>query len=662
MIKKWFSLIGLILVFSLSINAQDNSPILMQIGDEKVEAEEFWAIYQKNSRINSQSEKTSLNEYLDLYINFKLKVKEAKDAKMDTSAAFIKELSGYRKQLVKPYLVIEDVNKETVKQVYDRMHFNVRASHILLRLKENPTAKDTLLAYQKAEHIIKEIESGRLSFEDAAVRYSEDPSARDMDMGNGRPPREGNKGKLGFFSVFDMVYPFEEAAFNLEIGQISKPVRTQFGYHIIKLDEKIDAIGQAQAAHLFIKKSLPAEIDSAKLKIDELYAQIEQGKGFEELVLKYSDDKGTSENEGILPWFAANRMVPEFISAISKMKIGDISKPIQTSYGWHIIKFLDQKPIEDFDKVKRDIEDKLKRDVRSNKGKLAKIAQIKKEEHYTEVGDAYQEVLAIIDTNFFSKDFDIADMAAYQKTLITLRDRVYKQQHFISYLNSIKSANAPANIKAWIASSYTEYTNQLCLDFEDEHLEEKYFDFRLIMNEYRDGILLFELMDKKIWSKASADTLGLEKFFHANQKNYKWKKRAEVSVYHVLDSTYADAVQDLLFLGKTDDEILAEIISDSINPVRLEKKSIEKGKEDYANLKWKMGSIYPIYKENGSVKEIVVFRNLLKPSYKKLNETRGLVIADYQNFLEKEWIAQLKEKYQVVVDKKVLKTLKERDN
>lgn len=662
MIKKWFSLFGLILVFTLSVNAQDNSSVLLKIGNEDVSAEEFWAIYQKNSRINQQSEKTSIDEYLDLYINFKLKVKEAKDAKMDTAAAFIKELEGYRKQLIKPYLVIEEINEETIKNVYKRMQTNVRASHILLRLSENPSPEDTLAVFQKATEIREAILNGEYSFAQAATQFSEDPSARDMDLGNGRPPRKGNKGDMGFFSVFDMVYPFEEAAFNLEEGEVSKPVRTQFGYHLIFSVNKIKAIGQAKAAHIFIKNSNPAEIDSAKVRIDELYAQIQDGKAFEDIVLRYSDDKGTSEKGGELPWFAANRMVPEFIAAISKMNIGEVSEPLKTSYGWHIIKFLDQRPVEEFEKAKDNIKEKLKRDARSHKGEQAKIAQIKVEENFKEFPDNLKEAIAAIDVNFYDEDFVVESFLEYSKPIFSLRDRTFTQYDFLNHFNQQKGPEMPSGFAALLPKIYKKYVDQQCLNFEDEHLEEKYFDFRLIMNEYREGILLFDLMDKKIWSQASKDTLGLEQFFAENQNKYKWKKRAQLSVFHLNDKSYSDSVQDLLFLGKTDEEILQEVLSDSLNPVRLESITIEKGeKVVYDAFKWKKSAFYPMLDENGEVEAIVAFRDILTPTIKKLSETRGMAIADYQTHLEKEWISELKKRYEVKVNKQVLRTLKERD-
>lgn len=662
MIKKCLYLLGLFFVFVLNLNAQNNSGVLFQIGDEKVNADEFWAIYQKNNNINQQNEKTSLKDYVDLYINFKLKVKEATDAKLDTTAAFIKELSGYRKQLAKPYLVNEEVNEEMLKLAYDRMLTDIRASHILFRLSENPLPKDTLATYQKALQIREAIMDGKLSFADAAVKYSEDPSARDMDIGNGRPPRPGNKGDLGYFSVFDMVYPFEEAAFQLKKGEISNPVRTRFGYHLIYITDKIPAIGEAKAAHIFIQNNSSSLVDSAKLRIDELYAQIKQGKAFEDLVLNYSDDKGTSEKGGELPWFTVNRMVPEFIAAISKMKPGEISQPVKTIYGWHIIKFLDQKPVADFDKVKDEIKEKLKRDIRSEKGKQAKIEQIKSEDHFQEFPDQVKEAIALINEKFYTPGFDIKQLSGYSKTLFTIGDRNFSQYDFLTQFNAQKAQKKPENFPAFVQKAYKDYADQMCLNYEDEHLEQKYFDFRLIMNEYREGILLFDLMDKKVWTKASSDSLGLEKYFKENQKKYEWEKRAELSVFQLNDTGYFKQLQNMLENGKSDEEIIQEEKQDTLSVLQLKHLTLEKDQENpYNELKWKKNAFYPVFDEKGQLKEVVVFRNILPPTDKKLNETRGLVISDYQDYLEKEWISELKKRYEVKVNKKVLRSLIERD-
>jgi len=662
MIKKGFAFLSLLFVFSVLVKAQDTDRILLTIGDKKIGAEEFWSIYQKNKQINEQSEKTSLSEYLDLFINFKLKVIEAQNEFLDTSKVFKSELAGYRKQLAKPYLVIDSVNEEVMQEAYQRMQTDLRASHILFRVDANAAPEDTLVVYEKALKLRKEILAGEYTFDGAAVRFSEDPSARNMDMGNGRGVRPGNRGDLGYFSAFDMVFPFENAAYKLKKGEISMPVRTRFGYHLIYLTDSIPAIGEAKAAHIYIRNSNETSpVDSAKMRIDELYQQLQNGKAFEDLVLQ-SDDKGTNEKGGELPWFKANRMVPEFVHAVATMEIGEVSKPIHTAYGWHIVKFLDKRPVKSFAEVKDDIKDKLKRDVRSHKGEQAKIAQVKKEENFKEYPQNLDEIIGRIDSNFYKKEFNIESLSAYQKPLFTLRVTNFSQYDFLKYAFPRRGNSMQANYKSILHDLYDSYVGQSTLGFEEEHLEDKYPDFRMIMNEYREGILLFDIMNREVWAKAASDSVGMQQFFAQNRNKYCWGKRAVLQVYTILDTAYANRIFNQVSEGKTLNEIKTSIQNDSINPVRIETQTVEKGMlPQYDALKWKEGAVYRLKNDKGQTMSVVKITALLKPENKELSETRGLVMADYQSQLEKFWLEALKNRYPVRVNKKVLKALKKQD-
>jgi len=662
MIKRFFLLLVLSAT-SLITYAQNSSSVLLQIEDEIIYTDEFWAIYQKNNKINQQSGKTSIDEYLDLFVNFKLKVKEAKDARMDTASAFLNELNGYRQQLVKPYLVIEEADEQTAREVYNRMQSNVRASHILLRLDENATGSDTLAVYDMIQKIRHSILNGDYSFAQAAVLFSEDQSAKDADMGAGRPPRPGNKGDLGYFGVFDMVYPFEEAAYSLKIGEISNPVCTRFGYHLLYLTDKIHAFGQVKAAHLYIQHAEPsAVIDSAKVKIDELYERIKNGESFEKLVQKYSDDKGSSDKNGELPVFTANRMVPEFIATISKMNIGQISEPISTSFGWHIIKYLEKQPLESFEKLKPEIIEKLKRDIRSKKGELAKIEQIKKDENFTEFPESLNEVLSFLNVNFFIDKLDTELIKRFSKPLFNLKNNSFKQFDFLNFIYKNRNTEAPERNLVQIHTAYRQFVDQSCLKYEEDQLEEKYPEFKMIMKEYREGILLFDLMDKKVWSKASSDTLGLKQYFEENQQKYQWDKRAALSVFNLNDNVRFSDIKNQITSEKSDSLILADLKNDSLNYVRFEKLKIQKtDKSDFNAFEWKKNAVYTTYNQDGKEKAVVIFRDILNPQQKKLNETKGMVISDYQSYLENKWLTELKEKYKVIINKKALRKLKKKD-
>jgi len=649
-------------LFVFSSQAQNAEKVLMTVGEEKVSVEEFWNIYQKNNTDKS-IDKKSLDEYLDLYINFRLKVNEAKSLKRDTVPTFKKELAGYREQLAKPYLVDEDINDKLMDEAYQRMQKDVRVSHILLFLDEDAFPEDTLEIYNKVENIRKEILSGEISFEEAAVKYSDDRSARDMPAEGKRPPRVGNKGDLGFFTVFDMVYPFEVAAYETKVNDISQPVRTRFGYHLIYKTDEIDAIGKAQVAHIFIKAmegDPSVNPEEAKKKIFEISDRLEAGESFSDLVKTMSDDKGSAVKGGELPWFGANRMVPVFIKQVSEFdSIGQISKPIQTSYGWHIVKYLDQKPIGTFETVQSDIKDRLKKDVRSEKGRQSKIAQVKKAENFIEFPVVLDDLASQVDSTLLVHKFDEEKIKALTGVLFTIGQDSYTQADLVNYIQG-QGKKAPVNNeRKYIYSKYQDYSDEMVLDYEDAHLEENYKEFALLMNEYRDGILLFDLMDEMVWSKAVKDTLGYESYFNANRDDYKWDKRVDASVYTFTNPEVSGTVQALVQLKKSDEDILDEIHNDSLYAVKYERKNFSKGDHSEVDqTKWKAGKYKVFNNETGTALSLVRVHAKVAPVQKELEECRGMVISDYQNELEKVWITELRGKYPVMIDQEVLKELK----
>lgn len=650
--------------FLLTVNllAQNADITLMTVGDENISVEEFWNIYKKNNT-DKAIDKKSIDEYLDLYINFRLKVSEAKALKKDTLASFIKELEGYRNQLAKPYLVDEDINDQLLQEAYERMQKDVRVSHILLFLDEDALPEDTAKIFEKISKIREDIVNGEMSFADAAVKYSDDRSARDMPAEGRRPARQGNQGDIGYFTVFDMVYPFEVAAYETPVGEISEPVRTRFGYHLIYKTDEIPAIGKAQVAHIFIK-ALPNDTTvikkEAEQKIQDIYSRIQDGEDFEDLVKTMSDDKGSAAKGGELPWFGANRMVPVFIKQVAEFdSIGQISEPIQTMYGWHIVKFLDQKQIGSFDSKKNEIKDRLKKDVRSEKGRQSKIAQVKKEEGFEENPKALTSLLPQLDSTLLNHQFDQDKANSMTDVLFTLGEESFTQADFINYIQESGKKAAIKNLNRYVYKKYNDYVDDMVIDFEDRHLEEKYKDFALLMNEYRDGILLFDLMDEKVWSKAVKDTAGYEAYFNNHRDDYKWDKRVDASIYTFTDPSIAPTVLALVQMGKEDVDILDEIHNDSLQLVKFDRRKFSKGNDENVDAaKWKEGHAEIIKSEDGTPQFLIRINEKLKPMQKELDECRGMVISDYQNQLEKQWIEELKTKFKVVVDEKVLKDLK----
>lgn len=633
-----------------SLTAQTNKEaVLMSIGDTKVTVAEFENVYKKNNTKDANAiDKKSLEEYLDLFVNFKLKVKEAEEMKLDTSAAFKTELAGYRKQLSQPYLTDKDVNDKLLKEAYDRMSTEVRASHILIKCAENALPKDTIAAYNKIIDLRNQINNKKADFATLAKQYSEDPSAKD------------NGGDLGYFTSLQMVYPFENAAFNGKVGDVSMPVRTRFGYHILNIVDRRAAQGEVLVAHIMVKtpKDMSKEDSiNGQKKIDEIYQKVKAGEKFDDLAKQYSDDKGSAVKGGELPWFGSNRMPPEFEAAAFALKNnGDVSSIMRTKYGWHIIKRINRRGIQTFDELKAELKSKVSKDSRSQAGRTSMIAKIKKEYKFKDNAKAKSEFYAVVDSNFFNGAWKASKAAKLTKPMFNLNEKQYTQADFALFLESHQTKRAKADVKFVVDALYNQFVEESCIAYEESRLDQKYPEFKALMQEYRDGILLFDLTDRKVWSKAVKDSVGLKDFYEQTKQNYLWEQRADATIYTCLDEKVAKQVRDLLKKNKTEKEILTVVNAKSQLNLQTETKLFLPKENKLIDENWNPG-ISP-NKKDGSKIIIVEVRKLLKPEPKALNESKGLVTADYQNYLEKEWIASLKKKYAVNVDKTVLSTIK----
>jgi len=656
-----FSILLMMFPFMWLASQPTQDPVLLTIGNDNVTKSEFLSIYQKNNVNGEVMDKKSLEEYLELFINFKLKVKEAEDQGLDTVPSFITELKGYRDQLAKPYFVDEDLNVKLLEQAYQRKKTDIRVSHILIRVEKFTKPADTLEAYNKILALRDRIVKGE-DFNKVAEEASEDPSARDMAARGFQPARKGNRGDIGYFSVFDMVYPFEEAAYNLPVGQVSMPVRTDFGYHLILVKARYDALGKVQVAHLFLQ--IPAEskhADSVRIaaKADSLYKAMQTGGEWDDLVKAFSDDKSSSMTGGVLPWFGSNRMVPEFIDGIRTLSdSGQISKPILTSYGWHIIKLVDKKPVGSFEDEKADLKQSLAKDVRSNKSKESIIVKVKKESNYADYPKAINEFVGVMDSTIYKRKWEISKAANLNSTIFKLGNEKYSQQLFAEYLVNHQSISSKEAVEQFINESFRKFVDEKVIEYEDARLESKYPEFKALVKEYRDGILLFELTDQKVWSKAIKDTTGLKAFHEQHKSDYMWGDRVDAIVATAANEEGAKELMKLAKKGKTANEMREAFKNDTIFTVKIVEKKYPKGENTIIdNVEWTTGASKIVQDKDGRL-GFAVIKNKVAPEPKSLSEARGLITADYQNFLEKEWIKELKAKYTVTVNKDVLSSIK----
>ncbi|MBL4594262.1 MAG: peptidylprolyl isomerase [Flavobacteriales bacterium] len=652
----------LLAVVTFTVNAQEKDPTLLIIGGKDVKLSEFNAIFNKNNSNNKATDE-SIQEYLDLYVKFKLKVREAEELGYDTLPKFISELKGYRKQLAQPYLTDKEVTESLIKEAYDRMKEDIRASHILITLEEGAIPSDTLAAYNKALQARKKILSGQ-DFAEVAKAFSNDPSA------------QKNGGDLGYFSALHMVYPFETAAYTTKVGDVSMPIKTRFGYHIIKVVDRRPARGTIKAAHIMVKADRKLTGDAAaekKQKIDEIYEKLTKDEqDFATLAKQFSDDKGSARRGGELKEFNAGKMVAEFEdAAFGLAKDDDFSKPIQTDFGWHIIKRLELKELDSYENLYNVIKAKVSRDSRSNKSKEALLKKIKEDngfvENLRERNDFYK---LLTKEDYIKGDFKASATSKYNKLMFGLYakdgDKVeYTQTEFASYLENIKyksgKRSKDVNMKAEINRLYNQILENKAIEFKNSRLSKTNEEFRLLMNEYRDGILLFDLTDEKVWSKAVKDTSGLESFYQENKTKYMWKERVEATIYVCNDESIAKTVSKILKKkakkGYSNEDILKMVNTDSQLSLKIEEGKYSKGdNEDVDKAIWKKEATSTLKKDKSVI--IIEIKNVLVAEPKQLKEIKGLITSDYQNHLEQEWVKELKGKYEVVVDTKVLKLVK----
>lgn len=657
--KFFLAIIGIIILStSVAQNSGDNT--LMTIGGEKITETEFMNIYRKNNFNNDVIDKKSLEEYLELFINFKLKVKEAEELGLDTVTTFKDELKGYRNQLAQPYLTDNAMDEKLLLQAFERKQYDLRASHILIKVNENASPKDTLAAFQSIMKISKEIMNGA-DFSEMAVTYSEDPSAKDRPATSRRPYMKGNKGDLGYFTVFDMVYPFENGAYNTAVGETSMPVRTTYGYHLIKITDKKKALGNVLVAHiliLFPKNATHQDSLKAETKIKKAYDELTSGTKFADVVRKYSDDKGTIEKEGMLPWFGVNRMIPEFIMEISALSdTGDVTKPFLTNYGWHIVKLVEKKGLPSFEESIPELKGRIVRSDRSKESLKSFIRQAKIEYNFTEYKENLEEIYSLVNDTIFKAKWHPENNNQHDNPLFQLDGNNYSQKDFIAYLEKTQSVTPIEDIKIFVNKKFNSFIDASIIAYEDSQLEKKYPEFRTLVKEYRDGILLFELTDQKVWSKAINDSTGLAEFYNMNKNNYMWDERLNTSIYTFSNPAYVKQARKMARKGLNKNDILNAINPDSVIYLTIIDDKCERGDNQIIDkIIWKKG-ITNDFEVDGQVVFVDV-HEVLPPQPKLLSEARGIITADYQNFLEEAWVKELRIKYPVEVNQDVFSKIK----
>ena len=615
------------LLLTGGICAQQEKEVLFTVDGEEVYTSEFMRVYEKNKEIVVEEEWKGFDDYFDLFVDFKLKLKQARDQDLDTASSYLNDLEKYRDQLIQPYLQNPEALDQLTKEAYERTVYEVNASHILIQTPPDASPADTLKAYNKIQEARNEILAGK-SFEEVAKSYSEDPSVK------------VNGGNLGYFSAFAMVYAFENAAYQTPVGGISEPFRTQFGYHIVKVIDRRRSRGEVEVSHIMVKKDT-AHPGKAKEKIDEIYASLRQGDDFAKIAQEHSDDLSSSKKGGKLPKFGTGKMIRPFEeNAFALKNEGDFCAPFSTEYGWHILKLDKKYEVPPYEELKPRLEVRVKNGSRAGYVERS-LAQ--------KIGADYD---LIIDMGLLNSKKQVEDFEGMTDTILRIEEKVYSGDEFYKFSRGKKDRNK--------GQLFDDFKNDRIIAYYKEHLEETNPEFAATYTEYRDGLLLFELLQRQIWDRSESDTLALENYFNAHRDKYMWKPRADLLIGSCTQLSKAELVRRLLLAGRS-----AEFIKESMNEGATIHVLFSKGKLEEGSSKLPEGFIFKegvsdIQKEGENQFTIIRVDRIYPETRKELSEARGEVLNDYQNYLEEKWVADLRETYEVRVNKRNYRNLKTR--
>ena len=644
-------LILTILLLPWNIFAQDfNDKVLMIVAGRDVTSGEFIRMYKKSFEHGNAKE---LDTYLNQFIIFKQKVADAVREGYDTTLAFKTELQGYRNQLAQNYLTDPEAKEKLLRQAYKRSLTEINAWHILVNCQAEASPEDTLKVWKKAMNIRERILKGE-SFEQVARGTSDDPSVKI------------NGGNLGYFTAFQMIMPFEDAAYNLKKGEISEPVRTPFGYHILKVADRRPSSGKIKVAH--IMKTVPPgtgekEVKAAEEEINSIYKQILGGTSFSELASKYSDHKESAARGGELNWFGAGEIISDFTeAAFSLVKNGDFTKPVRTVYGWHIIKRIDRKAPGTFEESRSYLESKINESYLNSISKKSFIEKLKKEYKFVINTNAFNWFAANIDTMI------IKGLSKYNRQgmpggiIYTFANQQLTTKDFASYIEKRGSMIATDDPVYFISKSIETRLSDQIMTYENSVLEKKYPEFRYLMNEFHDGILLFEISGKKVWNKSQDDSTGLRQYYENNKNKFLTRQGVEARIYALKKKdgkkSLAAAYKKFSRFPDSDLRMVNKFISKEDTLLSIRKGTWFKGDDKVIDsLIWIKGYHETVI--NG-FPCIVVIDKIIDPVPLPFSEVQGEMISGYQEYLENNWIKQLKERYTVKIDNEVLEEIREK--
>ncbi len=632
-----------ILFSTLFCTAQNkDNDVLFTVADEPVLASEFVRVYNKNLNLVQDESQKDVDQYLSLFVNYKLKLAEAKALDFHKKPTYLRELEGYKKQLTKNYMVDSEVTDALVKEAYERLLYDINAKHILIRL--DPSRKDTLEVYNRLLKLRERFKT-------------EDYNDLKKELHNGNTILVED---LGYFSAFKMVYDFETEAYNTKVGDVSMPFRTQFGYHIVKVFDKRQSRGEITAGHIMIAKNQKDTAENPETRIHEIYKLIEQGQEFESLAKQFSQDKSSASKGGKLAPFTSGQLSSIVFEdvAFSLTEDNAISKPFETEYGWHIVKRYSIKTIGSFEDMQYELENKVSRDSRSKLITTSMQDKLRKQYNVSGNNPSRDYFVSILNDDFYNRKWQLPSDLDKAKIILKIGSKQWSNKDFASALRSHQKGNTKGkSFENIVDEAYEAFVNRCVLIYHEENLENVNQEFAQILNEYREGLLLFDLMETKIWNATKEDTLGLETYFNKNKHNYKWNSKVEATVASASKKEDIEAVKSMLKKNETAESIKEKLNTNSKQKVIFSSGTMEAGHQALPNnFEFKEG-MSKIYSQNNMF-YVVKVNKLIPESFKTLEEARGMVMNDYQQDVEKNWVNGLKNKYKVTINQEVLSKIK----
>ena len=692
--KKIFAVLALSVVMaSFSVSRAQQNQVAVEVNGEKITQSELLKEFlQSEGKVSADLKKMStiekrkaLNEYVNLFVNFRAKVADAYAMGLDTVSSLNAELKQYRDELAAPYLIDSATMQNILREAYERNAYAVHAAHILIKVDEGAPAEDTLKAYNTAMEYYKRAVAG----ENFYALAQEAKDAQHKHIAGEIVRKNPYEGDLGCFTVFDMVYPFENAAYTIEPGTVGKPIRTRFGYHVIKVFDRVPYYGKTKFSHIWTHDNVNPARAEARIKM--AWKGLQSGETWDAMVRQHSDDLNNNRTGGSVPALSLRQMPFDYVVRISKgMKEGEISEPFQTSFGWHILRVDDLDTLPPYEDMLPFYKQRLSRDQRSANPReiYAKNAR----ERYNYIDYTHEKVKnrwgrptgkmmasldeikrLVTDSVFYGKWIFDTTLITDHRPLIDLAGNKYDAVDFGRYIARTQKTERPIDISVYVDRKFNEFSEVIAIHYADAHLEEENPEFADLIEEYRHGLMIFSYNDKMIWSKAIMDSVGFKDYYERTKNNHKfsnpndapyfWNERARVTAYTISDSALLDVDKALKIVNKGVKKQLASVDvqnklksamaknakdEDLVNELAI----LEKGKQEVLkDNEWQPG-VYVHATDKGY--GILIVEKIMEPTLKTLNEARGYYLNEYQNVLEDELMAQLRKKYNVKIYQNVI--------